>query len=305
LEGKLDSFTDESVSALQEQLAKARAVLADATSPQQDLDDAVAALEAALSGLVAKPAVVDKAVLQAVYDAVAGLSNSDGTYSAASWATLQDELADAQAVLADAAATQEQIDAATVELSSALAGLDVAAPVVAKVKLNQSQLRLVKGKSFTLEDAVYYTNAATQPAYAGKVTWKSSNPKVATVSSNGVVKAKKAGKTTITATTTELNAAGKRQSVSIKVTVVKKKPKAKVTKVTASVPKSMKLGQVVYITGKYSPSKATGVKVTYSSSKSDVVIIDKVGRMVATTKGTEYIRVTAGGKTKSYKITVK
>ncbi len=43
----------------------------------------------------------------------------------------------------------------------------------------------------------------------------------------------------------------------------------------------------------------------YSSSKPDVVIIDKVGRMVATSKGTEYIKVKAGTKTKTYKITVK
>mgnify|MGYP001068467826 CR=1 FL=1 len=35
-----------------------------------------------------------------------------------------------------------------------------------------------------------------------------------------------------------------------------------------------------------------------------MVVVDKVGRLVARTRGTEYVKVTAGGRTVKYKITV-
>lgn len=178
------------------------------------------------------------------------------------------------------------------------------AGVVSRVKLGQSQLRLVKGKSFSLNSAVYYADKAARPAFSGKVTWKSSDTKVATVSSTGTIKAKSKGKATITATTTQLNAAGKKLSTSVKVAVVKSRSKAKVKKVSATVPKTLTRGQVAYVTGKYSPAKATGVKVTYSTSKPAVVTVDKAGRVVALAKGTAQVKVKAGGKTRSYKITI-
>ncbi|MBQ9014992.1 MAG: Ig-like domain-containing protein [Firmicutes bacterium] len=53
-----------------------------------------------------------------------------------------------------------------------------------------------KGKKKTLKATVSPSNAANKA-----VTWKSSNKKVATVTSKGVVKAKKKGKATITVTT--------------------------------------------------------------------------------------------------------
>jgi hypothetical protein len=307
-------YTPISAERLADAVADAQALLADPGATAGVLSDGVAALTGAIAQLEVKSAAVDKTVLREMYDVARKLSNSDETYTAGSWAKLQGELADAKRVLDNPAATQAQIDQATKRLGAAVAGLvpqqpesfEVAArPVVAKVKLNQSQLRLVKGKTFTLEDAVYYTDKGVHPSYAGKVTWKSSNPKIATVSSNGAVKAKKTGTVTITVTTRELNAAGKKLSASIRVTVVKSKGKAKVSKVTASVPKTMKLGQTAYITGKYTSVKATGVKVKYTSSKPDIVIIDKTGRMIAVSKGTEHIKITAGGKTKTYKITVK
>ncbi|SIM55443.1 hypothetical protein [Micromonospora cremea] len=74
---------------------------------------------------------------------------------------------------------------------------------------------------------------------------------------------------------------------------------------TASEPKSLKVGQTVYTAGKCSPWGATGVKVTYATSEADILVIDKVGWMVAKTKGTEYVLVKAGGKTAKYEITIK
>jgi alpha-L-fucosidase 2 len=137
------------------------------------------------------------------------------------------------------------------------------------------------------------------------VAWKSSNTKVATVSGDGIITAKKSGKVTISVTSNRADAAGKNVSASIKVTVVSKKPKSKVTKVTASVPKTISAGAVAYITGKYSSSKATGVKVTYVSSDVSVAEVDSVGRILARAVGTVKITVKAGGKSRTYTVIVK
>ena len=93
-------------------------------------------------------------------------------------------------------------------------------------------------------------------------------------------------------------------SATIKVTVVKSKPKAKVTKVSASVPNIMQVNKYAYITGKYTSSKATGVKVKYNSSKPSVVAVDRAGRLVAKSTGTAKIKVSAAGKSKAYKVKV-
>ena len=64
------------------------------------------------------------------------------------------------------------------------------------IKLNKTQATIKKGKSLTLKATIAPKNATNK-----KVTWKTSNKKVATVSSKGVVKGIKKGKATITCTT--------------------------------------------------------------------------------------------------------
>lgn len=310
LTGKLDGFTDGSVAALETALAEAkvvRAAAADKTQPE--LDAAASALQTALSGLTAKPAVVDKAVLQEVYDSAAAMSNADGRYTAKSWSALQAGITAARAVLDAGTATQQEVDGAVTTLASAMAGLAPEPPaseprvVVTRIKLNQSQLRLVKGKSLKLEEGVYYSNGRS--SYTGQVTWKSSNTKVATVTRFGTVTAKGTGTVTITVTSLQPGASGKKLSASIKVTVVKSKSTAKVTRVTAGVPKKLGRGQSVYLTGRYSSSKATGVKVTYQSSKPWIASVDLAGRILAKKKGTATITVKAGGRTHAYQVTVR
>lgn len=63
---------------------------------------------------------------------------------------------------------------------------------IKKIKLNKKKITLKKGKKYQLK-------VTKSPAKAsGKLTWKSSKKKVATVTTKGKVKAKKKGKTTIT-----------------------------------------------------------------------------------------------------------
>jgi hypothetical protein len=280
---------------------------------------------------------VDLSVLQAVEQAAS--AKEDGSaYTADSWKSLQDALEAAGRVVSNPNATQDGVDAATEAVATALAGLvlkpadppkevikevvkevvkevpgkevvkevpgkGVPAATTAKVKLAQSQLTLVKKKSAKISAGVYFSGS--HPSYWDALTWKSSNPKVAKVNQNGKITGVKKGTATITVTTKAIDAKGKQVSAKLKVKVVTKKPKSKVTKVSASVPKSMKLGQVVYITGKYSSSKAAGVKVSYSTSKYHRVVVDKAGQLVAKSKGKDTLTVKAGKKVKKYQVIVK
>ena len=83
---------------------------------------------------------------------------------------------------------------------------------VTKVKLNKTKSTMTIGKKQTLKATVTPKKASSKA-----VVWKSSNKKVATVTSKGVVKAKKAGTATITATAKD----GSGKKASCKVTVKK------------------------------------------------------------------------------------
>ena len=106
---------------------------------------------------------------------------------------------------------------------------------VTKVKLNKTKSTMTVGKKQTLKATVTPKKASSKA-----VVWKSSNKKVATVTSKGVVKAKKAGTVTITATAKD----GSGKKASCKVTV-KKASAAKPVAPTPAVPdyaiKSMKV----------------------------------------------------------------
>ncbi len=66
---------------------------------------------------------------------------------------------------------------------------------VTKVKLNKTSANVEVGKTITLNATIAPTNATNQ-----KITWTSSNTKLATVDKNGKVKGIKSGSVTITAT---------------------------------------------------------------------------------------------------------
>lgn len=90
----------------------------------------------------------------------------------------------------------------------------VKAPVT-KVTLNKKEVTLTEGESFTVKATV-----SPKTATVKKVAYTTSNKKVATVSSKGVIKAVKEGKATITVTSTDGNA----KKATCKVTVKKAAP---------------------------------------------------------------------------------
>ena len=107
------------------------------------------------------------------------------------------------------------ITATTVNGKKATCKVTVTEIPATKLKLNVKSLSAYSGYKFTIKTTL------TPKKSTDKITWKSSNAKVASVSSKGVVTLKKKGKATITAVTTS----GKKATV--KINVWKKK---KVTK---------------------------------------------------------------------------
>ena len=165
---------------------------------------------------------------------------------------------------------------------------------VTKVALNKKTASLVKGKTLALKATVSPSNATNK-----SVTWKSSNTKIATVSSKGVVKGVKAGTATITVTTKDGN-----KTATCKVTV---KPVAvksvKLNKKTASIKK----GKTITLKATVSPSNATTKTVTWKTSNKKIATVTSSGKVKGIKKGTATITVTTkdGKKTAKCKVTVK
>jgi uncharacterized protein YjdB len=164
---------------------------------------------------------------------------------------------------------------------------------VSKVALNTTSKTIAKGKSTTLK-------ATVTPAKAyQKVTWKSSNESVATVTSSGKVTAKKEGTVTITCTAAD----GTGKKVTCKITVKTPATKIKLSKTTAS----LKVGKTITLKATVTPGKAYQ-KVTWKSSNTKVATVSPSGKVTARKKGTATITCTAAdgsSKKATCKITVK
>lgn len=126
-----------------------------------------------------------------------------------------------------------------------------------------------------------------------KVTYSSSNKKVATVTSKGKVTPKKTGTATITAKVTQN---GTTYKLKVKVTV-----KNPTVKLTAS-KKELTVGKAYTF-----KVKAYGLKgdVKWTSSNSKVASVTSKGKVTAKAAGTTTIKATVNGKSVSCKVTVK
>lgn len=147
--------------------------------------------------------------------------------------------------------------------------------------LNTSSITLNKGKTYTVKPKM---------APSAKITWKSSNSAIASVSTKGVITAKKGGSAVITA-----KANGITRSIKVKVnaqTFTLDRSKA-----------TLGLGDKIYVSGKVSPY----AKVTWKSSNPKVASVSGSGTYVtiyAKGKGSAKITATANGITRTIAVTV-
>lgn len=153
--------------------------------------------------------------------------------------------------------------------------LGIVQDVQAAVKISSTKVTLIKGQKKTLK----ITGTGKNPS------WTSNNKSVASVSSKGVITAKKKGTAVITA----------------------KVGSQKYTcKITVEDPKLSTTSMYLCIGDKYN-LKLTGTKqkVTWSSDKKSIATVSNKGVVIAKKTGTAKITAKVGGKDYSCKIKVK
>ena len=152
-----------------------------------------------------------------------------------------------------------------------------------------------KGKKINLSKKLVFS---PKKVNTKKVTYKSSNKKVATVSKKGIVTAKKKGTVTITA----ISKSNKKAKATTKITVGKV-----VTSLSFKEGKSKTLNEGASLTlhPKYKPASASTKKVSYTSSDKKVATVSSKGKITVVGAGTATITAKvkdAKGKTAKFKV---
>ena len=263
------------------------------------------------------PSTIDTTALKAALEKVKALNKDD--YTEESWKKVEDEATETQEMLEEIeaaikdkttvafsqAAVDEQVNE---HLTAAINGLVKKEKPVEPVVTPDVKPTVTPGKNETKPTAtptpvvkpgitakvsqVYVGKKATikvtKTKVTGKVTFKSSNKKVATINSKGVITGKKAGKAVITV---------KVGKYTKKLTVKVKKPSFKLVKSSAK----LKKGKKTTIKVKAAPVS----KVTYKTSNKKVATVNSKGVVTAKKKGTAKITVKCNGITRTFKVTVK
>ena len=263
------------------------------------------------------PSTIDTTALKAALEKVKALNKDD--YTEESWKKVEDEATETQEMLEEIEAaikdkttvafSQVAVDEQVNEhLTAAINGLVKKEKPVEPVVTPDVKPTVTPGKNETKPTAtptpvvkpgitakvsqVYVGKKATikvtKTKVTGKVTFKSSNKKVATVNSKGVITGKKAGKAVITV---------KVGKYTKKLTVKVKKPSFKLVKSSVK----LKKGKKTTIRVKAAPVS----KVTYKTSNKKVATVNSKGVVTAKKKGTAKITVKCNGITKTFKVTVK
>lgn len=161
---------------------------------------------------------------------------------------------------------------------------------VSSVKLSATKLSMIKGSSKNLTATVQPTNAGDK-----SLSYTSSNPSIAKVNANGVITAKKAGKTVITVSSLD----GSKKTATC--TVIVKNPTVKFNVTSMQIQKG-KTTEALTVAGLL---KGDSVQ-TYKSSNTAVVTVDEKGVLTAKKTGTANVSVTTKyGAKATCKVTVQ
>ncbi len=283
-----DYYTPDTWAKYQAEYEYARRVYRDNEATQKQVDEALSRLNAAEKALK-----MNRTVLQEILETAKLLKEEDYV---SGYEELQEAIAEAQAICDDINHAEEtKVKAALKRLQDAIDALQKPTPEkpgqsdkpgqskpqtpavetikVTKINITGLSNKIAQGKKVTLKAIVSPSNAENK-----KVTWKSSNTKVATVNSNGVVSLKKktgGKKVIITATAAD----GSNVKGSYKITSMKNPVK----KISILGKKSVKAGKSIKLKAKVKASKGANKKVSWTSSN------------------TKYAKVSASGKVKTYK----
>lgn len=274
-------YTPDSWDTLVNELEECEDMLANiANQTQYGIEEQIGHLREAIDSLVKAEFKLNQTSATLYSGAAVTLSATTNLTGDITWKS-----SDAKVATVDAKGNVKAVNAGTATITATLG------------KVSATFTVTVKNPSITAkaDSSVIYTKSKTttkinvvKDGVTGNATFRSSNKKVATVSANGTVKAKKAGKVNITVQV------GNYKQV-VKITV--KKPTMKLTKSSAK----LKKGKKVTIKVKAAPVS----KVTFKSSNKKVATVSSKGVVKAKKKGTAIITVKCNGITKKFKITVK
>lgn len=274
-------YTPDSWDTLVNELEECEDMLANiANQTQYGIEEQIGHLREAIDGLVKAEFKLNQTSATLYSGAAVTLSATTNLTGDITWKS-----SDAKVATVDAKGNVKAVNAGTATITATLG------------KVSATFTVTVKNPSITAkaDSSVIYTKSKTttkinvvKDGVTGNATFRSSNTKVATVSANGTVKAKKAGKVNITVQV------GNYKQV-VKITV--KKPTMKLVKSSAK----LKKGKKVTIKVKAAPVS----KVTFKSSNKKVATVSSKGVVKAKKKGTATITVKCNGITKKFKVTVK
>ena len=160
---------------------------------------------------------------------------------------------------------------------------------VESLSFAQSKVSVKKGETITLIAIVKPSELSSS-----KLTWKSSDPSVAIVDENGIVKGLKEGKTTITIT----SANGKTATCIVE--VVKDTIGVKTIQLVVD-NDTMEVGTAMHVSAIVEPTNATNRDLVWTSSDPSIATVDNKGVVTGKKPGT----VTITAKTKDGKVVAK
>ena len=172
------------------------------------------------------------------------------------------------------------------------------APKTANVSAATKKVKKLsfKKKGYVISVPGHWMNAKTRLKFSPKsaktykLKYKTSNKKIATISKNGIIRAKKKGTVTITAIAKN----NKKAKATTKVTVGKV---VKTLKFKEGTKKTVTAGKKFTLHPTYSPKKASTKAVTFKSSNKKVATVTSKGKVTA--------KKDAKGKKAKFTVTVK
>lgn len=183
------------------------------------------------------------------------------------------------------------------------------APKTANVSAATKKVKKLsfKKKGYVISAPGHWMNAkirlkfSPKSAKTYKLKYKTSNKKIATISKNGIIRAKKKGTVTITAIAKN----NKKAKATMTLTVGKV---VKTLKFKEGKKKTVTAGKKFTLHPTYSPKKASTKAVTFKSSNKKVATVTSKGKVTAKKAGKVTITATckdAGKKKATFKVTVK